>query len=239
MCYVSTQFFIANLPAPHLDDGGDDQIEVASGNGQINEHGHPIDDEDSDDDDHDSDHDNQGSNNHDQGTDDHDQNTNNHDQDDSNINDGDVSVGEVGIINDGIDDDNSIGVDETAAQTKSDESQGESQGESQNGNQDDSKQSDDSVSAGVIVTIVLSCLLILAAILVVLGFVCLSYKRRRPTFVVTHEYPKILVASDTHSPTTSIPKSYVQSPRFSPKGYEALPVTDYVPVQPNIKKLVY
>ena len=193
--YVSTSF-VANLPAPGTEDG-DDHGEVGSGNDQINEHGHPIDDEDSDD-----------------------------------HHDGDVSVGEVGITDDVHDENSNV---ETATQAQSDENQDGSQNESQDG----SKQSDDSVSAGVIVTIVLSCLFILAVILVVLGFVCLSCKRRRPTFIVTQSYPKILVASDTQSKTTSIPKTYMQSPRFSPKGYEALPVTDYAPVQPYINKPVY
>ena len=158
----------------------------------------------------------------------HDQDANNNDQDDFKT-DGDVSVGEVGITDDVHDENSNV---ETATQ---DENQDGSQNESQDG----SKQSDDSVSAGVIVTIVLSCLFILAVILVVLGFVCLSCKRRHPTFIVTQSYPKILVASDTQSKTTSIPKTYMQSPRFSPKGYEALPVTDYAPVQPYINKPVY
>ena len=208
--YVPTSF-IANLTAPGED--GDDHSEVGSGNdGQINEHGHPIDDEDS--------------NGDDQDIDSHDQDANNHVQDDNKI-DGDVSVGDVGITDDGNDENSNVGFDETAGQTQSEE------------NQDGSKQSDDSVSAGIIVTIVLSCLFIFTVILVVLGFVCLSYKRRRPTFIVTQDYPKILVASDTQSKTTSIPRTYMQSPRFSPKGYEALPVTDYVPVQPYISKPVY
>lgn len=129
--------------------------------------------------------------------------------DDHKINDGDVSVGNV------------------------DNTQVENQ------DQDDSKPSDDSTSTGVIIAIVLSCLFLTAVILFTLGIVCLSYRRRRLTFIVTQDHPKILVASDTYTKTTSIPKSYMQSARFAPKGYEALPVTDYVPVQPDVKKPVY
>ena len=105
--------------------------------------------------------------------------------------------------------------------------------------QSDHRDSDDSISAGAITVIVISCFLIVVVILLIVGIVYWSYKQRRPTFVVTQDYPKILVAAGTTTATTSIPNSYMQFPRISPKGYEALPVTDYVPVQPVIKKPVY
>ena len=107
--------------------------------------------------------------------------------------------------------------------------------------QSDHSDSDDSISAGAITTIVISCFLIVVVILLIVGVVYWSYRQRRPTFVVAQDYPKILVAANysTTTATTSIPNSYMQSSRISPKGYEALPVTDYAPMQPVIKKPVY
>ena len=105
--------------------------------------------------------------------------------------------------------------------------------------QSDREHSDDSISSGAILAIVLSCLFVVAVILFVLGIVCWGYRQHYPTFFVTQDYPRILVASGTATTTTSIPKSYMQSTRFTPKGYEAIPVTDYVSVQPVIKKPVY
>ena len=104
----------------------------------------------------------------------------------------------------------------------------------------DHSDSDDSISAGAITTIVISCFLIVVVILLIVGVVYWSYRQRRPTFVVAQDYPKILVAANYSTTTaTSIPNSYMQSSRISPKGYEALPVTDYAPMQPVIKKPVY
>lgn len=108
-----------------------------------------------------------------------------------------------------------------------------------NENKGEDAKSDKSVSTGAVVAIVLVSLFLIAVILIALGTVYFGYKRRRPTFIVTQKHPKILVATTKSTATTSIPKSYMQSPRFSPKDYEAIPVTDYVPVQPDIKKPVY
>ena len=150
-------------------------------------------------------------------------------------NDDDVSIGDVDN-NQGGNDENDNDNDEIAQSKGLDSTHTES-----DKSQDHSKQSDGSNSTWIIIGIVISCfcLFVITLILSVFSIVYLRYKRRRPNFVVTHDNPKILMASDMHNVTTSIPKSYLQSPRFSPKGYEPLPITDYEAVQPDIKKPVY
>lgn len=109
-------------------------------------------------------------------------------------------------------------------------------------NQPDSNHSqseDNSASTVTIIAVVLSCIFVIAVVLIVMGIVCLSYSRRRPNFVVTQDNPKILMVPSTCTTTTSVPKSYVQSPRFTPKSYEDLSITEYTPVQPVIKKPIY
>ena len=235
-------FSLANLPNPIAEVKGDNLDEVGSGIGNVNENGNPIDDEDNDDkiNDHgdgsgdsvgnvdnphvsnDNDqHDNTGVVSSPEGTVD---NSNN--QDDEKV---DVSLPK---LNDGMDDDN----DAFLPSDELDENQSDHNSES---NQSDRGNSDDSISSGAILAIVLSCLFVAAVILFVLGIVLWGYRRHHATFVVTQDYPRILVASGTATTTTTIPKSYMQFSRLTPKGYEALPVTDYVPVQPVIKKPVY
>ena len=214
---------LANLSSPIAEVNGNNLDEVGSGIGNVNENGNPIDDEDIDDNNGGGSRDNVGS------VDDAhvDNDDNNNDQDDE------KSVVTLPKFSDGTDDDNDDKDDDEVAvilpfaNTESDESQS------------NRKHSDDSISAGVIFAIMLSCLFVIAVILFVLGIVCWGYKRHHPTFVVTQDYPKILVASGTTTTTTSIPKSYMQAPRLTPKGYEALPVTDYMPVQPVVKKPIY
>ena len=243
MLHMSTfTFSLANLPNPIAEVKGDNLDEVGSGIGNVNENGNPIDDEDNDDkiNDHgdgsggsvgnvdnphvgnDNDqHDNTGVVSSPEGTVD---NSNN--QDDEKV---DVSLPK---LNDGTDDDD----DDAFLPFNENESDHNSES---NESQSDQEHSDDSFSSGAILAIVLSCLFVAAVILFVLGIVLWGYRRHHATFVVTQDYPRILVASGTATTTTTIPKSYMQFSRLTPKGYEALPVTDYVPVQSVIKKPVY
>lgn len=237
-------FSLANRPSPTAEVKGDNRDEVGSGVGNVNENGNPIDDEDNDDNNNDHDDGSGGTvgnvdNSHvgnDHNNNDQDDNTavvsspggthaNTNNQDDEKV---DVSLPK---LNDGTDVDN----DSFLPSGELDESQSDRNSERQS----DREHSDDSISSGAILGIVLSCLFVAAVILFVLGIVFWGYRQHHANFVVTQDYPRILVASDTATTTTTIPKSYIQSSRLTPKGYKALPITDYVAVQPVIKKPVY